>query len=205
MAKEINNPYVGEILTRAFNLQGRVRPLLEEFIIPTVSLGDLSEGTAPPIGRRATCFITQAAVAGERWIGRFESIAGVICVMRRIFLASSAGGNFSWAPRGNAATLGALGTVAAKSFADGRILAGNPNGSAQQPSGVFTHDTAVAGIAGVVGQRDITVTGFDMLIQGSGWVVGTGHPALVGFLEMQIAANNSLVEGYLEWDEFALV
>lgn len=204
MTQPIQDPSVGVTLQNLFNLQGRVRPSLEEFVVPTVQIADLSGYARPPVTRRATCLINQNPVAGERFVMRFEAIPGTICVLRRIRVAPSTQGNFSWQFVGNAATLGALGTTAVKSFADGRLLTGNPSGL-QRPSGVLTTGTQVGGLATPQGQAIAPVTGLVLDIPDPGWVVGTGNPSLFGFFEAQIATVNITVVGSMEWDEYSVI
>lgn len=204
MAQTIQDPGVGAALQRLFGLQGRVRPALEEFVVPTVQLADLSLGAPPPLIRHASCRTSIAAVAGERPVFRFESVGGMICVIRRIFLFSATGAsNPSFAFRGNAATLGALGTVATKSFTDGRLLPGTPWG-AQQPSGVLTIGTQAGSIGTVHWEARMEAVGGLEIVPRGGWVVGTGRPGLVGFLEGQVATNNIALALSMEWDEFFL-
>lgn len=204
MAQPIQDPTVGTALQQLFGLQGRVRPALEEFIIPTVKVADLSLKTADPVIRHASCRTSVAAVAAERPVFRFESIGGTICVIRRIFLFSAtAAGNPSFAFHGNAATLGALATTATKSFTDGRLLPGAPSG-AQKPSGVLTIGTQPGSLGTVhwEGRMDASL-GLE-ITPTRGWVVGTGRPGLVGFLEGQVAVNNIALAVSMEWDEYYL-
>ncbi|GMR14273.1 MAG: hypothetical protein BMS9Abin29_2518 [Gemmatimonadota bacterium] len=200
MAKEIGTPLPGDILTRAFQVKGRVRPMLEEFIIPTVLLGDLSQAFGPSIGRGAIAHISIGATVGELFTGRFESIGGTICVIKRIFLQSStANQNLRFGFRGNAATIVALATTPAKTFTDGRLLAGAPWG-AQTPSGVLTTGTQIAALGTQQGQIRMPADG--ILLENLGWVVGTGDPALLGFFEFQVSIANATVLGFFEWDEY---
>lgn len=204
MTLDIGNPRIAEALQQAFQLQGRIRPVLEESVLPVVVLGDLGEGQAPATSRRATALINETATVGERFVMRFEMIPGTIGVVRQINLRASVDfTNFSWVNRGNAAVLGALATTAAKGFMDGRILPGS--GKPQQPAGVLTTGTQIGALLGGVGQIDLGTEGIRYTIPGGGWVVGTGAPGLFGFLEFQIATNNILVEGSIEWDEYPLV
>ena len=204
MAEPIQNPLVGQVLQSAFGLQGRVRPSLETFVIPTVSLGDLSLGMTPDVARSASAFIDIAAVVGEQATLRFESIGGVICAIRQIHLFGDDDFTFIWAHRGNAAAIAALGTTEDKGFCDGRLLAGAPSG-AQAPSGVLTDGTQVAALANPTGSIRVLATAGLVGFRPNNWFVGTGRPGLVGFLEMQCNTANSRIRGSIEWDEYPAV
>lgn len=203
MAIPIQNPLVGSVLHRAFALQGRVAPQLEEFVVPTVSLGDLSLSLGPSVVRHAAAVINMSPVVGERPILRFESIPATICVVRSVSLRTGTANNWTVHFPGTAAVLGALATVSTKSFTDGRLLPGTPSG-AQRPSGVLTTGTQVAAFATNHFQTTIPAEGLVYRPPG-GWVVGTGHPSLTGFLEMQVVGTNLTVAGGLEWDEYQVL
>lgn len=207
MAKDINNPLVGELLQRAFDLKGRVRPSLEEFIVPTISLGDLSLSLGPSIKRHAACRVAQAAVSGQRFVFRFEAIPGTICVITRVFFHSAAGATeFAGAFVGNAATVSGLGSTALKGYTDGRLLPGTPFGAPVQPSGVVTFGTQV-GPGGILALFSIQVPAAGLVYEPppGTWVVGTGGSSLFGFLEGFLALNNTLVTGGFEWDEYPVL
>lgn len=207
MALQINNPLVGQLLQRAFQLQGRVAPRLEEFIIPTISLGDLSESFPPDVVRHATLEFSEAAESGERFVGRFETVPSTIAVITRLVLKCSvATAEFSCSFVGNAATLLALANTADKSFTDGRLLAGAPTG-AQAPASVFTHGTQVGGLAGFQFRQAFSPldSGSILILEPKNWVIGTSGGSLFGFWEMQVALSNAVVNGSIEWDEYALV
>lgn len=204
MAQPIQDPTVGGALQALFGLQGRVRPALEEFIIPTVRVADLSQGAAPGIRRRVACAIVQAAVAGEYFTARLEMIPGSIAVVRFVGMYPTSGtaGNLKMRFPGNAATIGALANTATKSYVDGRILAGSPGGQ-QNPAGVLTYATSAAAFAGVEARYPVPGTG--LLLEDPGWVVGTGRADLYGFLEMQFSAVNEQVTGTVVWDEYQIL
>lgn len=202
MAQPIQDPTVGVTLQKLFSLQGRVRPALEEFIIPTVVVADLSPAAAPPIRRRAGAFNAHAAVVGEFFTLRFEMPATTFAVVRRIMVSAAVGGDLLFNFPGNAATLAALASTAGKSFIDGRLLPGAPSG-AQLPAGVVTSGTQAAALTPTPFAWP-RATGEVSNIEPTGWVVG-GFPSLTGFLEMQLDVANTGVAWSLEWDEYQLV
>lgn len=65
MSQPIQRPDVSARLQDLFRLVGRVRPSLEEYIIPTVQVADLGMAAAPPIRRTGHWGGLTAGVAAE--------------------------------------------------------------------------------------------------------------------------------------------
>ena len=202
MALPIQRPEIGAALQKLLGLQGRVQPKLDEFVIPTISVGALDLGSAPPVVRKAVVSINESAVALQRFVGRFEAVPGTICVLRKINLFSSAGAaNFSCRFPGNATTVGPFANLRTSAFTDGRLLAGS-GGGAQGPSGRVTTGTQAATLGAMTFQVRIPADGLSYDIPGNGWVIGNG--LIEGFMDFQIALDNSTIQGSIEWDEYAL-
>ena len=183
MSQPIQNPVVGSLLQKAFNLQGRVRPTLEEFVVPVVSLGDLSTGAEPPVVRRASCGIIQAAVVGQSFTARFEVPGGVLAVIRSLRLyCDGTARRLRVFHAGNAASIAAPATGADHGYCDGRLLAGS--GITQTPAGQCFFGTQAASLVTVNAQYPVSVDG--LVYDDPGWVVGTGAGGVFGFLELQI-------------------
>lgn len=196
MPQVIQNPVVGQLLQRAFNLQGRVRPALDEIIVPTVSLGELAPGSAPPITRAATARFSQAAVVGERFVARFEVPGNVIAVINALSIQASTAGPV-FVHFGSSIAAGA--TTAQKSYADGRLI-----DQGETPAAVLTYDTQVGNLATIDwGVSGNPTTG--QRFEPRGWVVGTGRRDQFGFLEFNYGTDNLTVGGALEWTEYAIV
>ena len=51
-------------------------------------------------------------------------------------------------------------------------------------------------------QLRIPTEGLSYEIPGNGWVIGNGQ--IEGFMDFQVALNNSTISGSFEWDEYAL-
>jgi len=202
MAQPIQDPTVGAALQALFGLQGRVRPYLEEYVIPTVRIADLSQGATPAISRHAIARISAAAVAGQQFIARLEIIPNVIAVIRRLVLEPDADTKLLLAFPGNAANLGPQATTADKGFTDGRILAGSAGG-AQSPAGVLTFGTGGGPYGTQQGELQLFAAVANVY-EPTGWVVGTGRPDLFGFLEMHAVSANVGLVGQIEWDEYTL-
>jgi len=202
MALDITTPNVGVELQQLFGLRGSVSLGLEQFVIPTVSVGELGQSTPPSIRRRASAQFALGAVALERPTLRFEMIGGSLAVIRRMYFTTDQTGFLHIMHRGNAASIAALANTATKSFVDGRLLAGAPSG-AQQPAGVLTFGTQVAEITDW--NADIQFqSGVIFTYDEPGFVVGTGRPGLTGFLEIQVSIVNCVLRGALVWDEYTI-
>ena len=202
MALPIQRPEIGAALQKLLGLQGRVQPSRDQFVVPTISVGALDLGSAPPVVRKAVVSINESAVALQRFVGRFEAVPGTICVLRKINLFSSAGAaNFSCRFPGNATAVGPFANLRTSAFTDGRLLAGSAGG-AQGPSGRLTTGTQAASLGAMTFQLRIPADGISYDIPGNGWVIGNGQ--IEGFMDFQIALDNSTIQGSIEWDEYAL-
>lgn len=201
MAKDIGNPIVGTLIQQAFDLQGRIQMVVEESIVPTVSLGDLSLGSPPPNLRHATASWDESGVAGERFVARIEVPGNIIAVITRI----------NFIPRGSTIEMVAdfgssfpipTSGAASKRFTDERVRA--PGGSpAQQPAGVVTTGTQVAALA-VQPFRMRAIDAVDNIFDPKGWILGTGRPGQFGFIEFAAGTANVRIEGTIEWDEYQI-
>jgi len=202
MALPIQRPEIGAALQKLLGLQGRVQPALDQFVVPTISVGTLELGAAPPVVRKAVVSINENAVALQRFVGRFEAVPGTICVLRKINLFSSAGAaNFSARFPGNATAVGPFANLRTSAFTDGRLLSGSVGG-AQGPSGRLTTGTQAASLGAMTFQVRIPAEGLNYDIPGNGWVIGNGQ--IEGFMDFQVALDNTTIQGSIEWDEYAL-
>lgn len=198
MAKQIQNPTVGDVLRQAFDIKGRVSPLLEEFVVPTVLIGDLGRGAPPAFIRHAVARFSQGAVVGQRAVWRFEMPGGMIAVMRR-FWYRPVGSNGSIVTFFGSSIAPPAGT-ATKVFTDGR-LAGQNN-----PAGVLTFGTQVGNLATnqfvINAVQDPDAFAFE---PPAGWVVGSGIAGQFGFLEQNFSVDNIGIDVVMEWDEYQIL
>lgn len=199
MGIPINNPVVSTLLQRAFGIQGRLRPQLEESIVPTVSLGDLSEGSEPPITRHVSVFGAIGLEVNERPIWRLEVPGNVIAVLTRLnFRAATAQDVLvHW---GASLSAGAFpGTMTTTGYTDERLQ--SDQGGAQIPAAVVLTGTQVATIASEARIR-INPPPDDKDFFPKGWVCGTGRPGQFGFIEFSasVIAQSFFIE--MEWDEY---
>jgi len=203
MAQPIQDPTVGSALQRLFNLQGRVRPALEEFIIPTVQVAALEGHAPPPVTGLASCTAYVAATAGEYATLRFEVPGGILAELLEINVTAAADGSLSLANRGNAATVAGLAGTATKGYLDGRLLPGSTFQG--NPAGVLTYGTQAALIIGtpwIVRLQNGVPRTFALP---RGLVLGTGVSGAYGFLELQFnVANAALTRCSLIWREYAI-
>lgn len=195
--KKIQRPDAGTLLTEHFRLTSRVSPQLEEFIIPTAQVSDLSIGATPPTCRSGAMQFSNSPVVGERSVWRFESPPGVICKIKRFWCLNVDVDGDLTAHFGS--SLAVVPTVAATSrFTDGRLTGLEP------PAGLVLHDTQVGLLAAFEWRRFIPLL-TDITIEPNNWVAGTGRRGEFGFIEFLLTGVASSVNVSMEWDEFTVV
>lgn len=205
MTWEIQNPRAGQTLTQAFDLKGRVRPELEEFIVPVVQVASLDMGAPPAIQRTCTYYATQDAVAGQRFAFQLAVPPGTISVIKRIMLYG-----LPAAPRvlfarfaGATATLSTPGTVAGSCFTDGRLAQTGVQPSSTLHSGTRVSNVADADWALPLYLNEVTWNSAAReFIPNWGWVVGSGNTEDSGFLEGTFDYVNTAIAMTLETEEF---
>lgn len=196
MSQPIQVADIGSALQYLFRLQGRVRPALEEFIVPTVLVGDVSQSSPPFVSRRATAQYFINATVGEKATMLFRAPANTLAVLHRIramadttkgHLIANFGQTISDPAGVNTTELTdsrqrALSGQAVCSFLAGTQVAALPSASFRRP---LVADTPV----------DIDLT--------PGWAVGgLGVPDAV---ELQFTTANVQLVGTFEWTEYVLV
>lgn len=194
MAQYIQQPLVGSALQRLFRLQGRVRPALEEFIIPVVKVGDVSQESAPGITRHAFARFSQAAVVGQRAVWRIETPPGTLLQITRMYVrpgaAASVFGYFG-------SSIAAPGSTAIKTYTDGRILK-----QGQRPAGVLTYGTQVGNLGTIQYGQVANPIPDEMDIHPTGWIIGSNSTTDYGFAEFNLGVDNTLCDVLMEWDEY---
>lgn len=196
MTKTIQNPRVSGALQEAFDLQGRVKPALDEIIIPTVQVADLSTGQIPATRRACSCRFIQPGVAGEKFTARFEIPAGIIAVVQRLFIYPSA--DLRIFAQFSGFSVGALPNVAQKAVTDQRLTV-----SGIQPAGVLTYGTQAPFVTNAQ-WMGFAPLGQGLIYEPNGWVVFGGLQNF-GFLELQSGTDNVQVIGHMEWTEYDLL
>lgn len=198
---QINNPTIAQLLQRAFQLQGRVRVSLEESVIATVSLGDLSEGSPPPITRHVSTAFSIASASAEEAIWRLEIPGNVIAVITNFSVEAVVGSTAIQVFFGSSFSGGDLPSLSTPVFTDGRLLQKN-----EFPAGVCSFGTKAGGLVVfdwqgfVFGTPDQPANGF----LPKRWVAGSGIEDQFGFIEFCSVRNNSKVDVTVEWDEFQI-
>ena len=200
MSLPINVPGLSELLQRAFGLQGRVRPVLEESVVPVIQVGDLSAGTPPPVTRHATARCFQSAVALERFVARLECPGNVIIEVRKLIIAPAAGGVTFDIRFG--AQIAVPANTADKQFTDGRLLE-----SGQSPAGVLSFGTHVDGINNPSWRTHIPDFPNPFVYDvPRGWIIGSGGPTQFGFVDFAYNQLNEAMTAFVvEWDEYQIV
>ncbi len=205
MTYEIQNSRASAALTDAFDLKGRVRPELEEFIVPVVSVGDLAAGSPPAIQRTATAYFSQIAVSGQRACFQFIVPGGTVAVIKRVQFYGIVSATDAWFLLFSAASaaLGKPANQATMSFTDGRLQQTGVEPSCQLWSGTkvstLNADWAIPQFAPI----DATYSSAECVYQPtSGWVVGSGKLGVSSYLEGAFDGTNMAQAGVLEWEEF---
>lgn len=193
MAKSVQNPRVAEALHQEYDLVGRVRPLIDEVIVPTVLVGDLRQPTAT-VARSASAFLQVAAGgAGTFTIVRFETPPGIIARVEAIRINPGANTdiNVHWGSSVAAPTQ--FGT---KTFTDGRLRVQN-----QTPAAVLAGDnTYVAALAAFEWKEPLTPGASGKAMQLPPFQIGDNVD--FDFVEFQLAVANTLVQFSMYWTEF---
>ena len=195
MAKDIQNPRTGNLLTDHFGLVSRVRVGLEEFVTPVAIVADLGAGAVPPICRSCTAQFSLQIVAMERPVWQFVCPTGIIARITSFWVISSDlltdifihfGNSFAVVP----------GTPIIPVFTDQR-LAATP---VQQPSCTLRADTQIPALAGQEWRR-LLVAGGEVEYHPKNWLIG-GTPNVQGTLEFAGSVVANGVNVTMEWDEF---
>lgn len=195
MAKRIQNPVVGQALQRAFGLQGRVDPSLDEIIVPVVNLGDIGQNSPPDISGVAIARADQGGVAGEVYRARFEVPGNVLAVIQRIYVRTTTLQTF----RVNFVSPGAARAfTASKAYTDGRLL-----DAGLSPAGVLTFGTDPAPLPTY--QWSFAAPTDGVIVAPPGLVVGSGREGQFGFLEFSGTGVNTPVFLSLQWREYRVV
>lgn len=198
MALDVQNPRASSALSAEFDLQGRVRPKLEEFIVPTAIVADLCQGGPPVPARRCTANISIAAVAGQFSLFSLNAPPGVVALVTRFSVRSTV--DVAMQATFDSTTT-APGAGAQRAFTDIRTLIGTGN----TPFCGVTQGTAVAGIATVEWEEISFAAGPILQYKNPGWIVfnppgGAGQRSIVWGAH----AVNLALFGTVEWLEWSL-
>lgn len=191
MSKPVQNPEAGSALQRLFNLVGRVRPSLEEYIIPTVQIADLSLRSEPPVSRLCSATSNTFSVAPNFPSWRIDAQPGTVVRLNKLII------------RGNAAKIlyvsfAAVGTVSNAvntHFTDSRAP-GTPN------SEVYDDDTgSIAG--GAFETHYVGVS--EQVIDLSHIVLAPGENAARDWVTFQTSTAGGNDLWTLLWEEFPIL
>lgn len=198
MPQYIQDPQVGTALQRLFLLQGRVRPFLEEYVIPTVQIADLSAGQNPPLIRHVSAQFVQAAVAAEFCTLQISTPPGTILRVKRMVF--SLGGAMQVNAFFGTSIAAAPANDADQSFTDQRVRESLNAG----PAGLLKFGTQAAALATTQWGQSLPATPA-IVIEPTNWIVGSTMASVEGFMELQFTVVNTVVTGSIEWEEFYLV
>jgi len=206
MSFRIGNPRVSEQLTRAFNLTGSVSPELDELVVPTVQVADISQSSPPGIQRTATSYFSQPAVGGQRACFQMIVPGGTLAVIKRVsfFASDSLAAADAWFLLFSAesAALGKPASQATMSFTDGRLQQTGVVPSAQVWFGTKV-STLSADWALPMFYVDAALGSASAeYVPSAGWVVGSGKAGVSSYLEGAFDAVNEPQACVIEWEEF---
>lgn len=199
MAKDIQSPTVSQALQQAFRLQGRVRPSLDEIIVPTISVGAVGQGVTPGVSFKAAGRVSVAAGgAGTNSQMRLECPGSILLRLDRVIMAAGATGAFFF---GLGATFPTDPTTQGNhQFLDGRLR----QGLGLEPAGVVLGDSAAAaGPTGAPVRIPYLSTAGAVTWTPNNLIVASGDPNNFAFLECSFGTNNTATDVYFEWTEFA--
>ena len=204
MTLEIQTPRAGQALTDAFDLKGRVRPELEEYVVPVVNVADLSAGAPPAIQRTATAYFSKDAISGQRACFQFIVPGGTLAVIKRISFYGVVTATDAWFILFSAASaaLGKPASQATSSFTDGRLQQTGVVPSSQLWFGSKV-STLNADWALPLFMTDQTYGTSEAVYEPTGgWVVGSGVDGVSSYLEGAFDGTNMDQSCVLEWEEF---
>lgn len=206
MTLEIQNPRAGAALTDAFDLKGRVRVELEEFIVPTVIVADVSASSPPGVQRTVSAYWSKDAVAGQRACFQLSCPGGTLAVIKRLsFFSTAVTAPDAWfiVLPGSTIDGGISAEVAVKAFTDGRLQE-----TGVEPSCVVTFGTRVSNVSAAdwaipLFLPDATTGAAEAVFEPSwGWVIGSGKAGVTSYLEGSFDGVNMPMTGVIEWEEY---
>lgn len=192
MPKQVQNPNVSRQLVEQFGVVGRMRPSLDEIIVPVVTVADLGRGAPPPTSRQATAFAAAGTLAGEYATFQLSVPAGIGARIDRLIYWPTTAGLLR-------VRFDADGTLAPWSnssngfWTDGRV-------ESDRAAGVLSYDST----AGFAQQRFVApapTTG--LFLEDVGWVIAgvNGSEGVVQFMNETIDETARLS---VSWTEFTL-
>lgn len=197
MAIKIQTPDVARRVARFFGIRGKYLPQVEEFIVPTILIGDLSVAGPPPIARHASCAFSITGVAARYSTVRLIAPIGVLCVLTDVYMHPQL---TSYLTMGLMA--GGAAPALVPTFTDTRLV-DPPRGSPETPAALVSSEARVA-ILTPISWRAYAVTGFNNHYQPRGWVIGPARAGVAMELTIQLNGQDNDANGSIEWDEYPL-
>lgn len=183
-------------LQKLLSIQGRLAPDLEEFIIATIQVADLSQGGIPPVSRRAAVQFLEAAVVGELTAWRFEMPGSTLAIVRYLEVMPAAD-DLLQIHFGSEMTPPANQSVPV--FIDGRIR----HGTGENPAGVVFSGTQIGGLTTPQEFQRVDADPSTRIVD-PGWIIGSGLPEAFDFLEFSLSTPNQGTRVTMEWDEYQI-
>jgi len=185
-------------LSKLLGLQGRVKPSLEEYVIPTIQVADLAQGGLPPVTRRCVIQFDVAGVVGEVATVSFEVPGGVLAVLRNLKCNSAADANLLMFVGSSVNTAGF--TEKSGVLVDGRLRA-----TESESAATFVFGTQAGALAQIDWRMGAPAgISLELIVNNLGWAVGSGRPDQFGFMEFQLESSNTTGRFTVEWDEYQI-
>lgn len=198
MPQPIQTPTVGTQLQAAFNLVGRVNPVLDEVVIPVVTVADLSSSGTLPIARQAATQFQISAVAAEYPVSTMRVPGSVLVVLDRIFVRCNAATSVGLSLGNNYATPA---TSPSHYIVDGRLRQQGDT----SPGARVTYGTQVAAPGAVRFLRYYAPANVTQEIRVDNVVIGSGVPGVDAYLELYAVVQNQLLDVSMHWREYTAI
>lgn len=200
MSQPIQRPDVSQRLQELFRLVGRVRPSLEEYVIPTVQVADLGVAAAPPVRRVVQIGGLRAAVAGEHGIVRIGNPAGSNNIIQLKWWDTKPAAASTMYMAFVEGTLASSAAIATLQYTDRRADDLYPDVTADMVSGTVTPANLVAIAAGSFANFNQSNQGYTNEYPAENVVLAPGD-----FVIWANATANTSYNYNMVWEEFSLL
>lgn len=203
MGLKIQRPDIAVAIQKLLRLTGSIDLEVEEFILQTIQVGDLSHGQLPPVSLHASADFVIGAVVAEHAIWRMEIPGSAIARVTRIIVRPGTDTTLRVHFGSTLAAAAFPTAVTNKGFTDGRVLFGVGDGNVPLPAVSINTGTQVASMPREYSQFFGNLQD-QLILEPHGWIVGTGDPNQFGFIEFQVTNLNEQMIITMEWDEWRI-
>lgn len=191
MSQPIQDPGVGTALQRFFRLVGRVRPSLEEYVIPVVSVGDISQNSEPAVSRLCIAQEFTGSVAPDFPTFRIEAQAGTVVRLRKLWFRTQSASYFYL----SRAALGTVSTPVTAVLSDARAP-GTPNSEVYEDDTTSIASGALMRLWGSTSMQEVDLSHI---------ILSPRENAAIDWVTFQHSVAGESVVWTLLWEEFPIV